>query len=143
MVNFCQLMLVVTGVMHEADNAYSIQSTWCVIGRSDSSKQHTFVNNYCRLLHFNDLLDMSFSLSLHFLPVLNLQASVCSTLSFILFIPWVIMNRPIRLFFFIKDARPWKEPSTGPKCLDGLLHEFLSFWQYSFCQSPLKRCDLS
>ena len=27
-VTFYQLMLVVTGVMHEADNAYSIQSTW-------------------------------------------------------------------------------------------------------------------
>ena len=28
------------------------------------------------------LLDMSFSLSLHFLPVLSLQTSVCSTLKF-------------------------------------------------------------
>ena len=28
------------------------------------------------------LLDMSFSLSLHFLPVLSLQISVCSTLKF-------------------------------------------------------------
>ena len=27
-VTFYQLMLVVTGVMHEADNAYSIRSTW-------------------------------------------------------------------------------------------------------------------
>ena len=28
-VTFYQLMLVVTGVMHEADNAYSIRSTCC------------------------------------------------------------------------------------------------------------------
>ena len=27
-VTFYQLMLVVTGVMHEADSAYSIRSTW-------------------------------------------------------------------------------------------------------------------
>ena len=32
--------------------------------------------------HFTDLLVMSFSLSLHFLPVLSLQTSVCSTLKF-------------------------------------------------------------
>ena len=32
------------------------------------------------LSHVTDLLDMSFSLSLHFLPVLSLQ--ICSTLKF-------------------------------------------------------------
>ena len=55
----------------------------CVIGWSDSSYEHTFVNNYyrvcCTLLI---LLDLLFSLSLHFLPVLSLQTSVCSTLKF-------------------------------------------------------------
>ena len=30
-VTFYQLMLVVTGVMHEADNAYSIRCTWFVL----------------------------------------------------------------------------------------------------------------
>ena len=34
------------------------------------------------LLHFTDLLDMSFSLSLHFLPVSSLETSVCLTLKF-------------------------------------------------------------
>ena len=58
----------------------------CVIGCSNSSEQHTFVNNYHRFCStLLILLDMSFSLSLHFLPVLSLQTSVCSTLSFILF----------------------------------------------------------
>ena len=33
-------------------------------------------------LHQSILLDMSFSLSVHFLPVLSLQTSVCSTLKF-------------------------------------------------------------
>ena len=55
----------------------------CVIDWSDSSKQHTFVNNYYRFCHtLLILLGMSFSLSLHFLPVLSLQTSVCSTLKF-------------------------------------------------------------
>ena len=36
--------------------------------------------DFCRTLLI--LLDMSFSLSLHFLPVLSLQTSVCSTLMF-------------------------------------------------------------
>ena len=41
------------------------------------------VNNYCRFCRtLLILLDMSFSLSLHFLPVLSLQTSVCSTLKF-------------------------------------------------------------
>ena len=35
---------------------------------------------FCRTLPI--LLDMSFSLSLHFLPVLSLQTSVCLTLKF-------------------------------------------------------------
>ena len=34
------------------------------------------------LSYFTDLLDMSFSLSLHFLPVLGLETSVCSILKF-------------------------------------------------------------
>ena len=34
------------------------------------------------LSHFTNLLDMSFSLSLHFLPVLSLETSVCTTLKF-------------------------------------------------------------
>ena len=34
------------------------------------------------LSHFTDLLDMSFSLLLHFLPVLSLETSVCSILKF-------------------------------------------------------------
>ena len=34
------------------------------------------------LSHFTDLLDTSFSLSLHFLPVLSLGTSVCTTLKF-------------------------------------------------------------
>ena len=38
------------------------------------------------LSHFTDLLDMPFSLSLHFLPVLSLETSVCSTLKFVLFL---------------------------------------------------------
>ena len=43
----------------------------------------TFVNNYCRFCRtLLILLDMSFSLSLHFLPVLSLQTSVCSTQKF-------------------------------------------------------------
>ena len=55
----------------------------CVIGWTDSSEQHTFVNNYCRFCRtLPILLDMSFSLSLHFLPMLSLQTSVCSTLKF-------------------------------------------------------------
>ena len=55
----------------------------CVIGSSDSSYQHTFVNNYCRFCRtLLMLLDMSLSLSLHFLPVLSLQTNVCSTLKF-------------------------------------------------------------
>ena len=33
-----------------------------------------------KILHFNDLLDMSVSLLLHFLPVLSLETSVCSIL---------------------------------------------------------------
>ena len=44
---------------------------------------HLLINNYygfCRTLLI--LLDMSFSLSLHFLPVLSLETSVCSTLKF-------------------------------------------------------------
>ena len=34
------------------------------------------------LSHFTDLLDNLFSLSLHFLPVLSLETSVCSSLKF-------------------------------------------------------------
>ena len=34
------------------------------------------------LLHFTNLLDMSFSLLLHFLPVLSLETSVCFILKF-------------------------------------------------------------
>ena len=34
------------------------------------------------LSRFTDLLDMSFSLLLHFLPVLSLETSVCSILKF-------------------------------------------------------------
>ena len=41
------------------------------------------------LAHFTDLLDMSFSSLLHFLPVLSLETSACSVLK--------IMS--IRLFF--------------------------------------------
>ena len=52
----------------------------CVIGWSDFPQQHTFVNNYYRLCR--TLLDMSFSLLLHFLPVLSLETSVCSILKF-------------------------------------------------------------
>ena len=44
----------------------------------------------------------------------------------------------------LKDVLPWEEPSIGPKFLDGLPPEFLSFWQYLFCPYLLgMRCDSS
>ena len=51
----------------------------CVIGWSEFSEQHTFVDSYYRFCRTN-LLDTSFSLLLHFLPLLSLETSVCSIL---------------------------------------------------------------
>ena len=59
-------------------------------------------NRFCRTLLI--LLDMSFSLSLYFLPVLSLQTSVCSTLKFYPVFSGVIMS--IRSFFSI-SVRSW------------------------------------
>ena len=66
-------MPVVMGGMHEADNTYSIWSTWLCyqlvqfLITAYISEQLLQI-----LLDFTDLLDMSFSLSLYFLPVLSL-----------------------------------------------------------------------
>ena len=73
-----QLMPVVTGVMYEADNVYSIRSTWLCY-RLVRFLIH-LSNNYYRFCR--NLLDMSFSLLLHLLPVLSLETSVCSSLKF-------------------------------------------------------------
>ena len=76
-------MLVVTDVMHEADQRLLNPGHLVVLLAS------WIPHNSIRLLiittdlsHFTDLLDMSFSLSLHFLPVLSLETSVCLTLKF-------------------------------------------------------------
>ena len=76
-------MLAVTGVVHEADNVYSIQSTWLCY-RMVRFLITAYICLYLLqiLSHFTDLLDMSFSLLLHFLPVLSLETSVCSILKF-------------------------------------------------------------
>ena len=62
------------------------------------------------LSHFTELLVMSFSLSLHFLLVLSLETSVCSTLKFILF-SGVIMS--IRSSFLLSvDSMVREMPSN-------------------------------
>ena len=43
---------------------------------------HDDIHLLILLSHFTDLLDMSFSLLLHFLLVLSLETSVCSILKF-------------------------------------------------------------
>ena len=42
----------------------------------------------------------------------------------------------------LQDVLPWEEPSIGPKFLDGLPPQFLSFWQHLFCPSGFtKTCN--
>ena len=93
-VTFYQLMLVVAGVMHEADNAYSIRNTWLCYrpARFLITRQQHLLIVTADLSHFTDLLGMSFSLLLHFLPVLSLETNVCSILKFYPAVSGVIMS---------------------------------------------------
>ena len=94
-----------TGKLHHREHAavfcfnlYLVHLTGAPFVLDFGSIQHTFVNNYCRFCRtLPILLDMSFSLSLHFLPVLSLQTSVCSNLKFYPVFSGVIMS--IRSFF--------------------------------------------
>ena len=73
--------MVVKGVMHEADNAYSILVVLSA-GPIPHNSIHLLIITAAFVALYQYLLDMSFSLSLHFLLVLSLQTSVCSTLKF-------------------------------------------------------------
>ena len=122
-VTFYQLILVVTSVMHEVDNACSIRSTWLCYWLVRFLVTAYICNNYyrfCRTLLI--LLDMSFSLSLHFLSVLSLQTSVCSTLKFYPVFSGVIMS--IRSFFLFSLAFKGISPLFGTKW--GILFKMLA-----------------
>ena len=43
---FSHLLLIMMGVIHEVDSAYSVQIICCVVSWSDFSWQHTTVDNY-------------------------------------------------------------------------------------------------
>ena len=83
-VTFYRLMLVVTRVIHEADNAYSIRSIWLCYPISRKSIKLLIIN----LSHFPNLLDLLFSFMLYFLRVLSLKTTFSLILKFCSVFPW-------------------------------------------------------